>query len=105
MGAYKQSNFFRSNVAKDGPGPRLAGPLSSQFRGAITPPPPHNESFPFTAAGWQAGAGSHSGSPNKVARWQNLIPSFPWIAPGRMQDMLDGVGAQSKERKESNFAA
>ena len=34
---------------------------------------------------------------NKVARWQNLIPSFPWIAPG--------VGAQSKERNVSNFAA
>ena len=31
---------------------------------------------------------------HKVARWQNLIPSFPWI--GR---------AQSKERKGSNFAA
>ena len=27
--------------------------VSSQFRGAITPPPPHNESFPFTAAGRQ----------------------------------------------------
>ena len=37
---------------------------------------------------------------NKVARLQNLIPSFPWIAPG-----LEGVGAQSKERKGSNFAA
>ena len=36
----------------------------------------------------------------KVARWQNLIPSFPWIAPG-----LEGVGAQSKERKGSKFAA
>ena len=28
--------------------------VSSQFRGAITPPPPHNESFPFTAAGRQS---------------------------------------------------
>ena len=36
----------------------------------------------------------------KVARWQNVIPSFSWIAPG-----LEGVGAQSKERKGSNFAA
>ena len=36
----------------------------------------------------------------KVARWQNLIPSFPWIAPG-----WRGVGAKSKERKGSNFAA
>ena len=32
-----------------------------------------------------------------VARWQNLIPSFPWI--------VEGVGAQSKERKGSSFAA
>ena len=31
---------------------------------------------------------------NKVARWQFLIPSFPWIAPG-----WGGVGAQSNERK------
>ena len=30
----------------------------------------------------------------KVARWQNLIPSFPWIAPG-----WRAWGAQSKERK------
>ena len=37
---------------------------------------------------------------SKVARWQNLIPSFPWIAPG-----WRGIGAQSKERKGSNFAA
>ena len=35
----------------------------------------------------------------KVARWQNLIPSFPWITPGRRK------WAQSKERKGSNFAA
>ena len=35
-----------------------------------------------------------------VARWQNLIPSFPWIAPG-----WRARGAQSKERKGSNFAA
>ena len=34
---------------------------------------------------------------HSVARWQNLIPSFPWIVPG--------WGAQSKERKGSNFAA
>ena len=33
-----------------------------------------------------------------VARWQNLIPSFPWIAP------LPSTLAQSKERKISNFA-
>ena len=32
---------------------------------------------------------------NKVARRQNLIHSFPWIAPG----WRAGVGAQSKERK------
>ena len=24
----------------------------------------------------------HAGPVVKVARWQNLIPSFPWIAPG-----------------------
>ena len=35
-----------------------------------------------------------------VARWQNLIPSSPWIAPG-----WRAWGAQSKERKGSNFAA
>ena len=34
-----------------------------------------------------------------VARWQNLIPSFPWIAPGWR------AWSQSKERKGSNFAA
>ena len=33
------------------------------------------------------------------ATLQNLIPSFPWIAPGWR------VGVQSKERKGSNFAA
>ena len=36
----------------------------------------------------------------KVARWQNLIPSFPWIAP-----VWRAKGMQSKERKGSNFAA
>ena len=35
-----------------------------------------------------------------VARWQNLIPSSPWIVPG-----WRAWGAQSKERKGSNFAA
>ena len=40
------------------------------------------------------------GAAVKVARWQNLIPFFPWIAPG-----WRGVGAQSKERKGSKFAA
>ena len=35
----------------------------------------------------------------KVARWQNLIPSFPWIASG-----WRAGEAQSKERKGSNFA-
>ena len=35
----------------------------------------------------------------KVARWQNLIPSFPCIVPG-----FKGVGAQSKESKGLNFA-
>ena len=38
---------------------------------------------------------------NRVARWQNLIPSFPWIAPGWR---AWGRNAQSKERKGSNFA-
>ena len=38
---------------------------------------------------------------SSVARWQNLIPSFPWIAPGWRL----GGGGQSKERKESIFAA
>ena len=37
---------------------------------------------------------------HKVARWQNSISSFPWIAPGGR-----AWGAQSKERKGSNFAA
>ena len=37
---------------------------------------------------------------DKIARWQNLIPSFPWIAPG-----WKGVVTQSEERKGSNFAA
>ena len=36
----------------------------------------------------------------QVGRWQNLIPSFPWIAPG-----WRAWGGQSKERKGSNFAA
>ena len=35
--------------------------------------------------------------PAKVTRWQNLIPSFPWI--------MQGWRAQSKESKGSNFAA
>ena len=35
----------------------------------------------------------------KFARWQNLIPYFPWIAPW----WRVGPGAQSKERKGSNF--
>ena len=41
-----------------------------------------------------------------VARWQNLIPSFPWIAPGwrAWGHRAEGVGAQSKERRGSNFA-
>ena len=34
-----------------------------------------------------------------VARWQNLIPSFPWIAPPPPPPL-----AQSKERKGSKFA-
>ena len=38
----------------------------------------------------------------KVARWQNLIPSSPWIATGTQGG---GLGVQSKERKASNFAA
>ena len=38
--------------------------------------------------------------PGIVARWQNLIPSFPWIAPVWRAPL----GAQSKERKGSNFA-
>ena len=33
----------------------------------------------------------------KVARWQNLIPSFPWIVPHALHP-------QSKETKGSNFA-
>ena len=33
-----------------------------------------------------------------VARWQNVIPSFPWVAPGWR------AGVQSKERKGLNFA-
>ena len=37
----------------------------------------------------------------KVARWQNWIPSFPWIAPGPG----GGRRVQSKESKESHFAA
>ena len=43
----------------------------------------------------------------KVARWQNLIPSFPLIAPGwrAWGRRVEGVGAQSKEKKGSNFAA
>ena len=36
----------------------------------------------------------------KDARWQNSIPSFPWNAPG----WRARAGAQSKERKGSNFA-
>ena len=40
---------------------------------------------------------SRRAAPSKVARWQNLISSFPWIALGWR--------AQSKERKGSNFAA
>ena len=40
----------------------------------------------------------HSPSKSKVARWQNLIPSFPWIAP------TPSTLAQSKESKGSNFA-
>ena len=48
-----------------------------------------------------AASGAKGGPPvGKVARWQNLIPSFPWIAPG-----WRALGAQSKERKGSNFAA
>ena len=41
----------------------------------------------------------HRPLPGKVARWQILIPSFSWIAPG-----WRAWGAQSKERKGSNFA-
>ena len=43
----------------------------------------------------------------KVARLQNLIPSFPWIAPGwrAWGHRVEGVGAQSKERKGSYFVA
>ena len=37
----------------------------------------------------------------KVARWQNLNPHFPRIAPGWRAE----PGAQSKERQGSNFAA
>ena len=37
----------------------------------------------------------------KVARWQNWIPSFPWI----VQSSRAGRGAQSKEGKGYNFAA
>ena len=34
-------------------------------------------------AGIAPAAASDDGAPGgKVARWQNLIPSFPWIAPG-----------------------
>ena len=40
---------------------------------------------------------SPSGTPASVARWQNLIPSFPCAR-------VEGVGAQSKEWKGSNFA-
>ena len=36
----------------------------------------------------------------RYATLQNLIPSFPWIAPPRRPSTL----AQSKERKGSNFA-
>ena len=36
----------------------------------------------------------------KVARWQNLIPSFAWSVP----EWRAGQGAQCKERKGSNFA-
>ena len=36
-----------------------------------------------------------------VARWKNLIPSFPWIDPPPPPPNL----AQSKERKGSTFAA
>ena len=38
------------------------------------------------------------GPRGKVARWQNLIPLIPWIAPP------PSTLAQSKERKGSNFA-
>ena len=42
---------------------------------------------------------SFGGMPRvSVAKCQNLIPSFPWITPGWR------AGAQSKERKGSNFA-
>ena len=41
--------------------------------------------------------GSQVGTEIMVARWQNLIPSSPWIAPSTL--------AQSKERKGSHFAA
>ena len=37
---------------------------------------------------------------NKVARWQNLIPSFPLDCA-----RVEGVEAKSKEGKGSNFAA
>ena len=45
------------------------------------------------------GVGVEVAVPVSVARWQNLIPSFPWIAPG-----LERRWVQSKERKGSNFA-
>ena len=43
---------------------------------------------------------------DKVARWQNLIPSFPWIAPPHPPPSAPKpyTLAQSKERKGSNFA-
>ena len=37
---------------------------------------------------------------DRVARWQNLTPSFPWIVPGK-----EPTRAPSKERKGSNYAA
>ena len=40
----------------------------------------------------------------KVAKWQNMIDSFLWIAPGwRAQG--DRGGRNPEERKGSNFAA
>ena len=48
-----------------------------------------------------SGVGRGRGVRGKVARWQNLIPSFPWIAPGRRAWGRN----PRKGRKGSNFAA
>ena len=69
-----------------------------EIRVDLVPLQSHIGSFPHTCKKYQLTI-SRRNVKIMVARWQNWIPSFSWIAPG-----WRGMGAQSKERKGSNFA-